>query len=180
VELGEGRNTLVRVDLLAYMETLCPYSASTVWPFIVRWNDWVDARDYVEHRVGGNQGAEGEVKRITHFESGGRVESSFLVRVLRVIPNRLLVYKILSPAIQYDAESGQTTALPLTGYEVFELREAGQGTALSFQVLAETKRRGISVAEAQELGRVYRENAEQAWNERYFPALHALLNRGAK
>jgi len=68
LDLPAGAARRVKVDMVVRMETALNHPAAKVWPYLLHWNLWVDRRDYVEERVAGTPDAEGEIKRITHFD----------------------------------------------------------------------------------------------------------------
>ena len=175
--LPEGTAQRVKVDLLAHVETALDHPLEKVWPYILHWNLWVDEKDYVEHHVAGSHDTEGEVKRITHFDETGRMDSSFFVTVIKIEPHKQLVYKILSPSYVYDAVTGASTEVPLTGYEVFDLREEKRDqTIVTLDIFAESCPAGISKDQVHGIAKDYRINTDKNWHGNYFPKLNKLLS----
>jgi len=164
------------VNLLSYVETTIDQPAEKLWPFILHWHLWVDEKDYVEHRVSGNPDTEGEIKRITHFDETGRMDSCFFVEIVKIEPCKQLIYKILSPSYEYDATTGASSESPFSGYEVFDIHEKGGKTVLTLNIVAEWRLGGITEEEAKRLSCEYRANMQKNWNENYFPKLKSLVS----
>ena len=164
------------VDLVLRLETALDHPAEKVWPYILHWNLWVDNRDFISHRVAGKSDTEGEVIGVNHFDEAGRMDSSFFIKVLKIVPNKLLIYKILSPEHSYDAETGKATEVPQTGYEVFSLREKDGTTMITLDVLAELRLAGTTADQARGIAEKYQVETEKNWYQKYFPKLKQLLS----
>jgi hypothetical protein len=171
-------NTALRatVDLLACVETTLDHPIENVWPYILHWNLWVDSRDYVQHRVAGSPDTIGEVKQITHLDGTGRMDASFFATIVKIVPHQQLIYKLWSPSYGYDAVTGISTEVPLTGYEVFNLREEIGHTVVSFYVFAESRPTGVTEAQAQGMSNDYSVDTKKRWRDKYFPKLNELLS----
>jgi hypothetical protein len=162
------------MDLLIHVETALDHPVEKVWPHVLHWNQWVD--DYLEHRIAGVPDVEGEIKSIEHFDETGRMDASYFAKVIRIVPRERLIYKILSPSCSYDATTGVRTEMPLTGYDIFNLRSEGGGTILTVEILADMVPAGVAHEQLQHFCAEYTAKAEKAWYERYLPRLKELLS----
>ena len=165
-----------KIDLLARIETTLERPVAEVWPYVLHWPLWVDEKDYLAHHVAGTPDTEGEIKRITQFDSTGRVESSFLIRVTRIVPHQQLIYKILPPYTTYDSVTGVGTEVPMTGYEVMDLSCENDRTTLRVFIYAESEPGDLTDDEVEKAARDYTTSTEQVWRDKYFPKLRDLLN----
>ncbi len=164
------------VDLVLRLERTLDHSIEKVWPYLLHWNEWVDNKDFVPHRVAGQPDSEGEIKGVSHFDATGRMDSFFFIKVIKIVPNKQLIYKILSPEHSFDAKTGQATEVPQSGYEVFNVYESGGKTVVALDVLAEMRVTGVSADEATRFAAKYQEDSEKNWYEKYFPKLEKLLS----
>jgi len=164
------------VDLVLRLETTLDHPVGKVWPYILHWNLWVDDKDFISHRVAGKADTEGEVKAVSHFDDTGRMDSHFFIQVLKIVPNNLLIYKILSPEHAYDAETGNATEVPQTGYEVFSIFEKGGNTLVVLDVLAELRLAGTTADQGRTIAEKYKVETEKNWYQKYFPKLRQLLS----
>jgi uncharacterized protein YndB with AHSA1/START domain len=167
----------VAVDLVLRLETVLDHPVEKVWPYILHWNLWVDNKDFISHRVAGKSDTEGEVIGVNHFDDTGRMDSSFFIKVLKIVPNKLLIYKILSPESSYDAETGSITEVPQTGYEVFSVCAKGGTTMITLDVLAELRLADTAADQARGIAEKYQVETERNWYQKYFPKLKQLLSR---
>jgi hypothetical protein len=165
------------VDLVLRLEAAFDQPVEKVWPYLFRWNLWVDPKDFVSHRIAGNADNEGEVMAVNHFDETGRLDSLFFVKLLKAVPNSQLVYKILSPQHTYDAETGRQQEVPQTGYEVFSIFERHGRTVIMLDLLMEIGITGLTADQVQEVGTRFREETEKKWYQEYFPKLESLSSK---
>jgi uncharacterized protein YndB with AHSA1/START domain len=168
--------TSTPVDLILRLESAFDHPIEKVWPYILHWHLWVDEKEYLQHRVAGKPDHEGEIKRVSHFDSTGRLESSFHMKIIRIVPGKQLIYKILSPDHAFDAETGACVRTPQSGYEVFGVARVDGKTLVSLDVLAEIQMTGISEESARSFEAKYKEDTEKNWYGKYFPCLRRLLS----
>jgi uncharacterized protein YndB with AHSA1/START domain len=166
------------VDLVLRLERALEHPVEKVWPYLLHWNLWVDNKEFIPHRVAGQLDTEGEVIAVNHFDAEGRMDSMFFIKVVKIIPNKQLIYKILSPEHSFDPKTGVATHTPQSGYEVFNVYHSGGKTVVALDVLAELKIAGIGPEEALGVATKYRDDTEKNWNHNYFPRLEKLLAEG--
>jgi hypothetical protein len=165
----------VAVDLVLHVETALDQPIEEVWPYILNWTLWIDANDFVQHRVSGTPDTEGEIRRITQFDGAGRVAETFFIKVARIISGRQLVYKVLSPTYMYDAATGASTEVPTTGYEVINVHKEGDRTIVALDVFLDLRPDGVTEEQANSMPAALRAEIEHKWHGKYFPKLKALL-----
>lgn len=165
----------VTVDLVSRVETTVDHPVEKVWPYILHWNSFVDEKEFLPHRVAGANDSVGEIKGVSHFDKTGRMESFFFLKTILIVPNKQLVLKVLSPEYAYDGETGLSTEVPQTGYEVFSTRENDGRTAVSLDVFVEMMPPGVTEDQAQSIAEQYRIETEEKWYQKYFPKLKQLL-----
>jgi hypothetical protein len=168
----------VPVDLVHHMEETFDYPAERIWPYLLNWTSFVDENDFMAQSVTGTPDVEGEVKRVSAL-AHGRVESTFMLKVVKIVPNRMLVYKLISADSSFDAETGAVTETPQTGYEVMSVREEGGRSVVMLDVLAESRPAGVTTEEqARQFAADYSAFTENRWRTNYFPRLRQLLEQG--
>jgi hypothetical protein len=168
----------VPVDLVLHVEETFDHPAEQVWPYVLHWTSFVDENDFMAQSVTGTPDVEGEVKRVSAL-AHGRVESTFLLTVLKIVPNRMVVYKLTSPDWSFDADTGAVTETPQSGYELVSLREEAGATVVMLDVLAESRPAGVTSPEqARQFAADYASFTENRWLTNYFPRLRQLLDAG--
>jgi len=169
-----------KIDYTLFLKVALEHPAEKVWPYVLHWDLWVNEAEFREYRVAGSLDTEGEIKKVIHFDQTGRLDLEFYLEVVKIIPCKRLVYKILSALYVYDAVTGARTEVPHTGYEIFELREEKSQTVLTFDFYAEeTRAVAISKEEARRSASEFVVAKEADWYGRYFPRLRELLSKKA-
>jgi hypothetical protein len=165
----------IAVDLVLHVEESFDATAEQIWPYVLHWTSFVDENDFMAQSVTATPDTEGEVKRVSAL-AHGRVESTFLLTVLKIVPNRMVVYKLTSPDWSFDADTGAVTETPQSGYELMSLREEGGKTVVMLDVLAESRPTGVTTQEqAQKFAADYAAFTDDRWRTNYFPRLRELL-----
>jgi hypothetical protein len=168
-----------KIDHALFLKIALDHPAEKVWPYVLHWDLWVNDTEFREYRVAGALDTEGEIKKVIHFDTTGRLDLEFYAEVVKIIPCKRLVYKILSALYVYDAATGARSELPFTGYEIYELREEKGKTVLTFDFYAEeTRAAAISKEEARRVANEFVAAKEADWYGRYFPRLVTLLAKG--
>src|SRR5262249_20845652 len=146
-----------------------------VWPHVLHWNTWVDAKQFVPYRVAGQADSEGEIKAVSHFDETGRMDHLSFLKTIKIVPNKQLVIKLLSPQYNFDPKTAQSSEFIETGYEVFTVYDKNGHTVMSLDALFEQRIPGISETEVSKIVRDYHTYTESNWYNTYFPNLKKLV-----
>jgi hypothetical protein len=165
----------VKVELISHVEVTLDHAVKKVWPYILRWDSFVDDKDFIPHRVAGAPDAVGEVKGVSHFDKTGRMDSLFFVKTIKIVPNQQMVLKVLSPEYVYDVKTGISTEVPQTGYEVFNIYEKDGRTIFTLDCFVEAMPPGITEDDVQRIAEQFQADTANNWDQKYFPRLKKLL-----
>src|SRR5262249_2570734 len=103
----------------------------------------------------------------------GKVTGECLAQRARVLPGRQLVMKYLPLAKPLgDMES-------LQGYDVYDVEAVGGKTRMTFQTFQQYGTTRMTQEKFREYGKEMEGDGEKQWQEKFIPALKALLAKKA-
>lgn len=160
---------IAQFDWLPRMDFILDHAAEDVWPLIVHWEKWI--RDYRSEHVSGKQDTIGEIKKISKLAEDGKVQGYFFVEVVRLIPGKRLVYRILpleKPAFEVES---------IRGYEIFNLYEINEKTFVTYETVAQLETSLLDKEDFNSQWRQAERAGMDAWSQRYVPELKKLLKK---
>lgn len=163
------------VDWLPHVQFVLPYPRSKVWPRLVRWDEWIT--DYECEHESGPVDAPGEVKRVTYQNDDGSSAGHFFIEVVRLEPERRLVYRLLPLTEDEAVQPGGVGAQ--RGHEIFNVYELSENqTLVTYETVAELE---SSTVEQSEFAATHAEEEAAVsphWLGDYVPVLERLLAEG--
>ena len=163
------------VDWLPRIDFVLDHPVSKVWPHLVHWEEWI-AGYKCEHVSGPVDGA-GETKRITYplDETGGDT-GHFFIEVVRLEPERRLVYRLLPLSEEVEQPGGVTSQ---RGHEIFNVYELSTSqTLVTYETVAELESSTMAQSEFAAMHGEGEPAAVASWLDDYVPELMRLLAEG--
>jgi uncharacterized protein YndB with AHSA1/START domain len=172
---GEGAGS-VHVDWLPHIHFVLDHPSREVWPRLVHWDEWISG--YKCEHVSGPVDAAGETKRITYWqEETGTGTGHFFVEVVRLEPERRLVYRLL-PLPDDDPQPGGIGFQ--RGHEIFNVYELSDNqTLVTYETVAELESSTVEQSEFAASHAAEEAAVSSHWLGDYVPELKRLLAEGA-
>lgn len=161
-----------RADWLPRVDFVLDCKAERVWPLLHQWDMWING--YRCEHVAGEPGKVGEIRKHSQLADDGTILGHYCVEVVRLIPHRRIVYRIV------PLEEPFLNIENMRGYLIFNLYEIGdRSTLVTYESVVELE----SSLESQEEFSARWNQPELAvkdvdmevWSQTYIPALQELL-----
>jgi hypothetical protein len=175
VQSAEQAAATAHVDWLPHVEFVLDHPRSKVWPRLVHWDDWISGYE-CEH-VSGPVDAPGEIKGITYQNEDGSSAGHFFVQVVRLEPERRLVYRLLPLT---EDEAGQPGGVgSQRGHEIFNVYELSEDqTLVTYETVAELESFAVGQSEFAAVHAEEEAAVSSHWLGDYVPELERLLAEG--
>lgn len=164
------------VDWLPHIQFVLAHPSSEVWPRLVHWEEWISGYE-CEH-VSGPIDARGEIKRITYWlDETGSSTGHFFVEIVRLEPERRLVYRLLPLPDGEEQPGGVGFQRGHEQFNVYALSD--DQTLVTYETVAELE---SSTLEQHEFAAIHAQEeagASPHWLSTYVPELERLLAEGA-
>jgi uncharacterized protein YndB with AHSA1/START domain len=162
------------IDWVPRVDFVLDHPVEAVWPYLFDWNEWMmDKR--LEH-VSGPKDAPGEQLRVATVKDGKEV-NSFLTEIVRVEPEKRVVYRLL---LRPDGTFGLADVDRARGHMIFNLYPLdGNRTLLSFESVAEMESSTLGQEEMTAQFDAVEAAGAPHWLEHYVPELERLLKEGS-